>query len=103
MKQDFNYNSFKDMSCSSFFDYLLTLSSHELSLLAVGLGYLFSANLTPNQQNSLGNFFELIGQLLLALSAQEYVLQSPHTSVKQLQQEINILKKEIERLKKIIP
>lgn len=102
MNQDFNYESFKNMSCSNFFDYLLTLSSYELSLLAIGLGYLFSNNLSANKQNSLGNFFELIGQLLLTLSAQEYVLQPNYPSRQQLQQEINILKSEIEKLKKII-
>ena len=100
MNQDFDYDSFKDMSCSNFFNYLLSLSANELSLLAIGLGFLFSYNTTPNEQNSLGNFFELIGQLLLTLSAQNITLQPNYPSRQQLQQEIDYLKREIEKLKR---
>lgn len=103
MNQEFNYDSFKDMSCSNFFEYLLTLSSNELSLLAIGLGFLFSNNLTINQQNSLGNFFELMGQVLLTISAQSMELVPDHPTRFELQQQINNLKQEIEQLKRIIP
>ena len=97
MNRDFQ--KFKDMSCKSFIDYLLSLSSNELSLLAVFLGYLLSINIDASKQNSLGNFFELIGQLLLTISAQTFNFQ-PSTT--ELQQEINTLKIEIERLRRSI-
>jgi len=102
MNDQFTYNEFKDMSCGNFLSYLLTLSANELSLLALGLGYLCSVNLDANQKNSLGNFFELIGQLLLAISAQEMVFNTQPTR-QELQQQINQLKIEIEQLKKANP
>lgn len=98
MNNQFDYNKFKDMSCGNFLSYILTLSPNELSLLALGLGYLFSINLDTNQKNSLGNFLELIGQLMLAVSAQEMVFNTHH-----LQQQIDQLKQEIIKLKKANP
>ena len=102
MHNEFDFNNFQNMNCNSFINYLLTLSANELSLLAVGLGYLLSANTNANQQSSLGNFFELIGQLLLALSAQNIQLQPNYPTRQQLLNEINFLKDEVERLKRTI-
>ena len=99
MAINFDYDAFKNMSCGNFINYFFSLSGNEISLLALGLGYLLSANLDTNKQNSLGNFFELIGQLLLTISAQNMVIESPINHMK-LQAEINELKKEIERLKR---
>lgn len=96
-----NYEKFKNMSCSNFLDYLLSLSGNELSLLAIGLGFLLSNNIDTNKQNSLGNFLELMGQTLLTISAQNMVLQAFPTR-NELQQQINELKKEIEQLKKLL-
>lgn len=94
-----NYKQFKDMSCKSFIDYLLSIESNELTLLAIGLGYLLSYNIDYNKQNSLGNFLELMGQTLLTISAQNMVLDPSPTRV-ELQQQINELKMEINRLKR---
>lgn len=102
MNNEYDYNNFKNMNCNTFIDYLLTLSANELSLLAVGLGFLLSANIDANQQNSLGNFFELIGQLLLTISAQNIELQPNYPTRQQLLNEINTMKIEIERLKRSI-
>lgn len=102
MNNEYDYQSFKKMNCETFIDYLLTLSSNELSVLAVGIGFLLSTNTNINQQNSLGNFFELIGQLLLTISAQEINLQPTYPSRIQLQQQINELKLEIARLRQSI-
>lgn len=103
MNNNFDYNNYKDMTCNSFINYLLTLSANELTLLAVGIGFLLSANIDANKQNSLGNFFELIGQLLLTLSAQNIELQPDYPSRQEIQQQINYLKQEIEKLKKANP
>ena len=99
MNNNYDYEKFKDMSCKGFVDYLLSLESNELTLLAIGLGYLFSYNIDTNKQNSLGNFFELIGQTLLTISAQNMVLETYPTRI-QLQEQINELRLEIERLKR---
>ena len=96
-----NYEQFKNMSCSSFLDYLLSLSGNELSLLAIGLGFLLSSNIDTNKQNSLGNFLELMGQTLLTISAQNMVLQSSPSRI-ELQQQINDLRNQIQELKKLL-
>ena len=102
MHNEFDYNDFANMNCNSFIAHLLTLSANELSLLAIGLGYLLSANINANQQSSLGNFFELVGQILLVISAQNIQLQPNYPSRQQLLDEINTLKIEVERLKRTI-
>lgn len=102
MNNNFDYNSFKDMNCNNFIDYLLTLNANELSLLAVGLGFLLSANIDANKQSSLGNFFELIGQLLLTISAQNIQLHTYCCNSIDLERKIHMLEKEIERLKRSI-
>ena len=50
-------------------DTLLNLSPQELSLIAFTLGFTISPTLTINQQNSVGNFFILFGQVLLTFNA----------------------------------
>ncbi len=101
MKNDFDFNSFNDMSCHNFIDYLLTLSPNELSLLGALIGFMLTINTSPYKQSSLGNFFELIGQYLLTASAQSFTLESVNEpSSINLQQQINYLKKELEILKR---
>lgn len=102
MNPEYDYDNFKNMSCDSFIAYLLSLSANELSLLAVGIGFLLSMNIDANKQNSLGNFFELIGQLLLTIASQNIELQPDYPSRQELLKEINSLKKEISNLKKTI-
>ena len=102
MNSNFDYNQFSKMNCSSFIEYLLSLSANELSLLAIGLGFLLSANIDNNQQSSLGNFFELIGQLLLTLSAQNLNLYPNYSNNTDLAIKVSMLEKEIELLKKSI-
>ena len=100
MNNEFDFNSFKNMSCNNFIDHLLTLSPNELSLLGVAIGFLLTINTNANQQESLGNFFELIGQYLLTSSAQLFNLENTsQPTTQQLQQQINYLKKELEILK----
>ena len=55
---------FGDISCNAFVDLLLSLNAYELSILGFAIGALLAPTITVNQQNSLGNFFELIGQTL---------------------------------------
>lgn len=100
MNNEFDYNNFKNMSCNSFIEYLLTLTANELALLASVLGFLLAQGIDANKQNSLGNFFELIGQVLLTISAQNIELQPNYPSKQELQRQINYLKKEIEILKR---
>lgn len=49
---------------------LLTLNPYEFNALAVILGYIFSEGLDYNELQSMGNFFESIGQTLLTIGQQ---------------------------------
>ena len=79
---------------------LLSMNEYELTILGFAIGMFIAPMLTTNQQNSLGNFFELIGQTLLTVNAQTINLQPAAPSRLELLQKINILEKEIDNLKK---
>lgn len=63
-------NKVQEEKIIDFANYLLNLTPNEITLLASFLGLFFSQFLTPNQQNVLGNFFELMGQVLITMGAQ---------------------------------
>ena len=96
----YDFDNYKNMSCDSFIKYLLTLSSNELSLLGCALGFLLSIDINANQQSSLGNFFELIGQVLLTISAQNINLQPQYPTRQELQAQIDELKRQINNLRR---
>lgn len=54
----------------SFSTWLNSLSPLEFTTLAVFTGYAIACNLTISEQNSIGNWFELLGQLILTFNAQ---------------------------------
>ena len=88
-----------DISCNAFIDLLLSLNEYELTLLGFAIGFLLSPTITVNQQNSLGNFFELIGQTLLTINAQSVNLQPNAPSRQQLNDKIKRLEEEIKYLR----
>ena len=90
---------FGDLSCNAFVDLLLSLNEYELSILGFAIGILISPTITINQQNSLGNFFELIGQTLLTINAQTINLQPNAPSRMQLYEKIKKLENELQELK----
>ena len=90
---------FGDMSCNAFVDLLLSLNAYELSILGFAIGILLAPTITVNQQNALGNFFELIGQTLLTVNAQTINLQPNAPSRQQLNEKIKKLEKELQNLK----
>ena len=91
-----------DMSCNAFVNMLLSLNEYELTILGCAIGLILAPTITVNQQNSLGNFFELIGQVLLTINAQAVNLQPNvpsrqdlYEQIKNLQQQINDLRNNI--------
>ena len=91
---------FGDISCNAFFDLLLSLNEYELTVLGCAIGLLIAPTITTNQQNSLGNFFELVGQVLLTVNAQIVNLQPSAPSRQQLSDRIKKLEQELETLKR---
>lgn len=63
-------NNFANLDYKNFSDLLLSLSPLELTALGCILGIYIAIPLNRNASNSLGNFFELIGQVMLTYSAQ---------------------------------
>ena len=97
----FDYDKYKNMSFSSLIEALLSMSGTELSILASVIGYALTINTTVNEQDSLGNFFELLGQFILTSSAQTYKLQSNNSpSLDELQNQINHLYSLINKMRR---
>lgn len=90
---------FKNFACL-----LNSLSSFEFVTIGVLIGYILSLGLNVNEQNSLGNWFELIGQVLLTFNAQEETLMSNTESNNndELLSKINKLEEKLKQLEKNI-
>ena len=69
-------NRFINNDYDSLADYLFSFTGNEFSIISSIIGFVISQNLTIDQANSLGNFFELIGQFMISKAAQDQVLQS---------------------------
>lgn len=69
---------YKDASKSlnSFADYLLNLSAEEFSLLSFTLAFILAPTLNITQQNAIGNFFILFGQVLVTFNSQNNYLKN---------------------------
>ena len=67
-----NNNVFKEIEKS-----LLNLNADEFTLVAALIGFLICDGLNYNEQQSLGNFFEMLGQTALTIGAQNQNLDDP--------------------------
>ena len=99
MNNTYDMYEFGEMSCNAFVDLLLSLNEYELTILAFSIGILIAPTITINQQNALGNFFELIGQTILTINAQAVNLQPNAPSRQQLNERIKELENELNKLK----
>lgn len=92
-----NYEEFKE-AVKSFSNWLDSIPPYEYSLTGVIIAYIIAANLTNNAQNAFGNWLELVGQIILTISAQASA--TPETGqYNRLLADVENLKAEIERLK----
>ena len=116
-----NFNNFTNQDFAGLSNWLNSLNPYEFAIVGVIAGLLIAPALTANQQNSVGNFLEEIGQVLLVIAAQEITVQQANQNNNNTNQgtnnannnlnsqnnsnytkEINDLKKEIAELKQII-
>ena len=74
---------------------IFDLPPRTLTLIGFLIGFTLIDDLTAAQQNSLGNFFMLIGQTLEANSGQQAVL-----NAKQSQKETEDMKRRLEQLER---
>lgn len=103
------FENFANQDFDSFSKWLFSLNAYEFTLIATILGFLIAPTLTYNQQNSLGNFFELLGQVILTINAQNITLSQakvkypnikPYIESDNIEQEILLIKEELIRLRK---
>ena len=88
----------------SFGNWINSLSPLEFTTLGTIIGYLIANMLTVEEQNSIGNWFELVGQIILTFNAQGSNNLPP--SPKQfcdLSNLVNELKNEINSIKEKLP
>lgn len=80
---------------------LLSLNPFEFTALSVLLGYIFTDGLNLNQIESLGNFFESIGQTMITIGTQMQSLDDSDSD-QNYNQAICILKNKISNIEEII-
>ncbi len=81
---------------------ILKLNPMELTALAIVIGYLFTSDLNYNEVQSIGNFFELVGQTLITYGTQMQNLDQDVNSDIEIDDAIDLLKKKIGNIEKII-
>lgn len=67
-------NQFINNDYKSLSDFLFSFSGNEFAIFASIIGFVISQNLDIDQVNSLGNFFECVGQFMLSKASQDQVI-----------------------------
>ena len=93
-------NTFKKDDIINFSKTLSKLSPLEFSSLGCIIGIILCEILNPNEQNTIGNFLELVGQILLTSYAQASIIDPNFSSPSRCQ--FNNLKIDVEKIKKQI-
>lgn len=68
-------NDIRAPECKSYARFILNMSANEQSTLAFVLGLVLSQELTPMEQQALGNFLMLLSQVMITVSAQNMLVQ----------------------------
>lgn len=91
IKQDF-----KNLAC-----WIYSLNGYEFTLVSTLVAFLIAPPLSINEQNSLGNFFEQMGQTLLTIAAQNQTIKHKARQISNMNNKTNPddLLKEIEKIK----
>lgn len=107
-KENEEFEKFVSQDFNDIAKWLNSLNAYEFTLIATGIAIIIAKGLTINQQNSVGNFFEQIGQTLLTISAQNQTVKHDKrrkpgikTGInKSLEEEVKELKEEVIQLRK---
>lgn len=92
-----NFDEFEKI-VKNFSLWLDSIPPYEYSLYATITGYIIAYFLNTNTQNALGNWFELVGQVILTISAQASATPTSG-EYKALKQEVVNLRNELNQLK----
>ena len=93
------FNNFNNFS-----EWIFSLSGLDFTIAATTIAILMANNLTVNEQNSVGNFFFLIGQVLITMNAQDInkmdKIKNPNRyTIGDLNNKIDILYQELMKIK----
>ncbi len=80
MNNNQGLDDFLDIDYKNMSRFLFSFSGNEFGIIGAIVGYLICQNLDIDEQNSLGNFFELIGQIILAIAAQNQVISNDNNN-----------------------
>ena len=65
-----SFESFIKQDFSNLSNWINTLNPYEFALVGAITAFLIAPTLNPNQQNSIGNFLEEVGQIILTIASQ---------------------------------
>lgn len=107
-KENEEFEKFVSQDFNDIAKWLNSLNAYEFTLIATGIGIIIAKGLTINQQNSVGNFFEQIGQTLLTIGAQNQTVKHDKrrkpgikkSMDKSLEEEVQELKEEVIQLRR---
>lgn len=82
-----DFNDLRAPECESYARLILNMSANEQATFGYVIGLLMSQDLTPMEQQALGNFLMLVAQVMITISAQAMLVQNrlnpstnnPHT------------------------
>lgn len=66
-----SFNNFTNQDFKALSNWLNSLNPYQFAISGIIAALLIDSVLTTNQKNSIGNFLEEVGQVLLTISAQE--------------------------------
>ncbi len=103
-KQNNSFNQNIENNFSSFTEWLFSLSGLDFTIAATTIAILISSKLDTNEQNSIGNFFFLIGQVLITIDSQNITrnakINNPENlTMDELNKKIEYLYREIIQIK----
>lgn len=75
-----SFNNFTNQDYSNLSNWLNTLDPYEFSLFGVIAAYIIAPSLDANQQNSVGNFLEEIGQIILTIASQNITVRQAQSN-----------------------
>lgn len=94
------YDKFVNQDFKNLASWIYSLNGYEFTLIATLVAFLISPPLSINEQNSLGNFFEQMGQTLLTIAAQNQTIKHKARQISTMSNnKIEDLHKEIYRIK----
>jgi len=83
------------------YDFIFSLPPRSFTLLAILLGFILIDDLNADEQNALGNFIIMVGQVIETNSAQQQILEDivSNKKLQTMQDKLDQLQRDIDMLK----